>query len=254
MELDAFTDRLDEELRIDEYAAVDDSANGLQVDREAGSVEHVAVAVTAAAETIDEAVAAGADVLVTHHGLFWGGLERLTGRNYERIAPLVEHDVALYTAHLPLDGHQTLGNAAGVADEIGLVERAPFGTVGDQHIGQQGRLPESVPAPEIVDRLGDLERGGQPVQHLDFGPDHVESVAILTGSGVDWLGEAEDAGVDALVTGEGKAYIYHEAREAGMHVYLAGHYATETFGVHSIADLCTDWGLETTSISAPTGL
>jgi putative NIF3 family GTP cyclohydrolase 1 type 2 len=92
------------------------------------------------------------------------------------------------------------------------------------------------------------------VQTLPFGPERVEDVAIVTGSGSDWLAEAAGAGVDALVTGEGKQKVYHEAREAEITVYLAGHYATETFGVRALADLVADWGPETTYIDHPTGL
>jgi len=92
------------------------------------------------------------------------------------------------------------------------------------------------------------------VQLLDFGPEQVEDVAILTGSGVDWLDEAVESGADVLVTGEGKQKAYHEAREAGIHVVLAGHYATETFGVRALQDLLADWGVATSYIDCPTGL
>jgi dinuclear metal center YbgI/SA1388 family protein len=255
MECQEIADRLDAELRTDEYADIDASANGLQVGRADGDVDHVAVAVDAAVEPIERATDRGADLLVTHHGVSWGGIERVTGRAYRRIAPLVENDLGLYTAHLPLDGHQQLGNAAGVADLLALDDRSPFGSVGPECIGQQGRLPAATTATDLRDRLqSELDTGGRPVQLLDFGPDQIEDVAIVTGSGVDWLDEAVESGADALVTGEGKQKAYHEAREAGIHVVLAGHYATETFGVRALADLLADWGLATSYIDCPTGL
>jgi len=99
-----------------------------------------------------------------------------------------------------------------------------------------------------------LETGGRPVQVLPFGPDEVERVAIVTGSGVDWLEEALEVGADVLVTGEGKQQVYHEAKEAGIHVVLAGHYATETFGVRALMQEASAWGLETTYLEQPTGL
>ena len=247
--------RLDEELDTGAYADVDASPNGLQVGPADREVETVAVAVDAAVETIERASAAGADLLVTHHGIVWGSIERVTDSNYRRIAPLVENDLALYVAHLPLDGHQQLGNAAGLADLLDLVNRAPFGRMGGEYVGQRGRLAEATPLPDLVDRLeADLDTGGRAVQALGFGPETVEDVAIVTGSGVDWLGEAADAGADVLVTGEGKQQAYHEAREAGINVVLAGHYATETFGVEALGSVLEDWGLETTSIDCPTGL
>jgi dinuclear metal center YbgI/SA1388 family protein len=254
MECSAFAARLDDELRTDAYADLDASANGLQVGG-ADEIDHVAVAVDAAVATAEAAVAAGADVLVTHHGLVWGGLDRVTGRTYDRLAPLFANDLALYVSHLPLDGHPDLGNAAGLADELGLDGREPFGALGPEHVGLRGRTPEPVPASDLAARLErTLDTGDGAVRHLDFGPETVRDVAVVTGSGADWLDEAAAAGVDAFVTGEGKGKLYHEAREAGVGVYLAGHYATETFGVRAVADLVAGWGLETTVIDHPTGL
>ncbi len=247
-------DRLDSELETDRYAAIDASANGLQVER-TGEVSHVAVAVDAAVETIERAVERDADLLVTHHGISWGGIERVTGTAYHRIAPLITHDVGLYVSHLPLDGHQTLGNAAGVGDVLELSDRQPFGAYEGEHIGQLGVLSEPISVETLVERLApELDTGGQSVQTLDFGPEKVSTVAIVTGSGVDWLDEAVAAGADVLITGEGKQHIYHEAKEAGISVVLAGHYATETFGVRSVQELVSEWGLETSFIACPTGL
>lgn len=252
MELAELCDRLDDRLRTDAYADLDASANGLQVGPEKSEIDHAALAVDAAVATIEEAAALDADLLLVHHGLSWGGFERVTGREYEQIAPLIENDTALYAAHLPLDGHQQLGNAAGLAEWLGLDDCEPFGTVGTEYIGQRGRLPEPVATDELTERLSTLEN--EQVQTLPFGPKSVEDVAIVTGSGVDWLDEARDVGADALITGEGKQQAYHEARERELTVFLAGHYATETFGVRALGSLLEEWGIETSFISHPTGL
>ncbi len=253
MELTRLCERYDERLRTEAFDDIDASANGLQVGGD-GEITHAAFAVDAAMETIERAAAAGADVLCVHHGLSWGGMERLTGRTYERIAALIENDLALYVSHLPLDSHSELGNAAGVADHLGLADRAPFGSVGAETIGLAGCAPSPFSVEGLRDRLAALDTDGRDVQILDFGPDEVESVAIVTGSGADWLSEATELGADAFVTGEGKGKLYHEAREAGVTVALSGHYATETFGVRSLKALADDWGLDTTWIDAPTGL
>jgi dinuclear metal center YbgI/SA1388 family protein len=253
MNLAELAERYDDRLRTDDFADVDASANGLQVGPDDREVERVAFAVDAAEQTIEEAATWGADALVVHHGLSWGGIERVTGRQYRRITPLVENDVALYVSHLPLDSHPELGNAAGVADLLGLDSREPFGRMGPEHVGQRGRGAFSVE--EVHDLLaGELDTGGQGVRVLDFGPETVEDVAIVTGSGVDWLDEAVAVDADALITGEGKQKVYHEAHEAEINVFLAGHYATETFGVRALRSLAEEWGLETTFIAAPTGL
>ena len=255
MERSAFVDRLDEELDTDAYADLDASPNGLQVGSRQGEVGTVAFAVDAVEATAEAAVDRGADVLVTHHGVIWGGLDRLTGREYDRIAPLVANDVALYVSHLPLDGHQSLGNAAGVADVLGLVDREPFGELGPEYVGQRGVLPAATALDDLAATLeAAVDHGGEGVQVLDTGPDTVESVGVVTGSGSDWLREAEELGVDALVTGEAKGKLYHEAREAGVSVLLAGHYATETFGVRALQGLVEEWGVETTAVDHPTGL
>jgi dinuclear metal center YbgI/SA1388 family protein len=252
MDIETFRERLDERLRTDAYADLDASANGLQVDGPE-EIDHAAFAVDAAVATAERAADAGADALVVHHGLFWGEFERATGRIHDRLAPFFEHDMALYVSHLPLDGHGTLGNAAGLADALDLDEREPFGTLGTEHIGQSGRAAGFTPD-ELRERLTtecDPENG---VTMLDFGPDEIEDVAIATGAAADWFDEAVERGVDAFVTGEGKQKLYHEAREAGVHVFLAGHYATETFGVRSLQSLAEEWDIETTFIDCPTGL
>ncbi len=255
MDLPELEGRLDDELGTEEYADVDASANGLQVGPDQQEIEHVAFAVDGVLETVEAAADVGADALVVHHGLSWGGFERVTGRTYDRIAALVEANLALYVSHLPLDGHQKLGNAAGVARTLDLESREPFGELGGQHVGQQGTLDEPRALESIRNQLETvLDTGGEPVRTLAFGPEEVKRVAIVTGSGADWLSEAEAAGADVLITGEGKQQVYHEAREAGVSVVLAGHYATETFGVRSLAELASGWGLETTFVDAPTGL
>jgi len=254
MDLSEFATRLDERLRVPAFSELDASANGLQVAPASGTVDHAAFAVDGVLETAERAADVGADALVVHHGVSWGGIERVTGQTYRRVAPFVDNDMALYAAHLPLDAHPDLGNAAGLADLLGVEGREPFGELGPEHVGVRGRIaPRS--ATELAVELNDgLHTGGEEVQVLDFGPEEIERVAILTGSGSDWLDEAADAGVDALITGEAKGKLYHEAKEAGVSVFLAGHYATETFGVRALESLAADWGLATTYIDAPTGL
>ena len=254
MDLAEFSGRLNDRLDHDAYADVDASANGLQVGPDDTTIDCVAFAVDAAAATIEAAADAGADLLVTHHGLVWGGLDRVTGREYDAVAALVEHDLALYVSHLPLDGHPELGNAAGLASYLDLGDTQAFGTIGPVTIGCRGRAADPFGADELRARVAGLDTGGREPQVLDFGPDEITEIAIVTGSGADWLGEAAAAGADALVTGEGKQQVYHEAREAGVTVVLAGHYATETFGVERLAELVAEWGVETTVLSHPTGL
>ena len=253
MELAELVSRLDDRLDTDAYSDVDASANGLQVGPPEATIDHAAFAVDAAEATISAAADVGADALVVHHGLSWGGIERVTDRQYDRIAALVDANIALYVSHLPLDGHQALGNAAVLADQLGLTDTEPFGTMGPVTVGQQGTAPASLTRSELTATF-ESELEGDDVQVLDFGPEEIEQVAIVTGSGTDWLDEAREVGADTLITGEGKQQVYHRAREAGLNVVLAGHYATETGGVQRLQELADDWGLSTSYHSHPTGL
>jgi dinuclear metal center YbgI/SA1388 family protein len=257
MHLSEVASRFDDAVETDRYADVDASANGLQVGPTHGedpAVEHVAFAVDAAVATVGAAVEAGADLLVTHHGVVWGGLDRVTGQAYRRVAPLVEAGLPLYVSHLPLDGHPEYGNAAGLADLLSLSDREPFASVGGEPVGLRGRARDPFDSAGLATLLDRELEGAGGVQVLEFGPEEIREVAVVTGSGADFVEDAADAGADALVTGEGKQHAYHEARERGLHVFLAGHYATETFGVRALASLAGEWGLETTYIEHPTGL
>ncbi len=255
MRLGELAARYDERLRTADFADVDKSANGIQVGDPDQAVERAAFAVDAVQATIEAAVDADADVLVAHHGIVWGGLERVTGRTYDHVSTLIENDLALYAAHLPLDAHLELGNAAGVADLLELEGREAWGEEGTETVGLRGAVadgPVGVDELEarLADGLGDVEPA---VRTLPFGPDEVERVGVITGFGADWLEAAAEDGLDALVTGEGTQSLYHRAREAGVHVLLGGHYATETFGVRRLQSLAEEWGLETAYIDWPTG-
>lgn len=254
MQLAEFRNRLNDRLDHDRFADVDASSNGLQVGDETATVERVAFAVDGAVATVEAAAEANADVLVVHHGMIWGGIDRVAGREYERIAACIDNDVALYVSHLPLDAHGALGNAVGLAAFLDCEPISPFGEYGGVTIGHRVQAKEPYTVEALRNRLSDLDTDDQPVRTMDFGPERIEEIAIVTGSGADWIREAEAEGVDALVTGEGKQKAYHEARESGLNVFFAGHYATETFGVQRLQELVEKWGIETEYLAHPTGL
>lgn len=253
MNLATLCDRFDVRLRTAAFEDIDSSANGLQVGTRSSTVEHVAFAVDAAQATIEAAAATEADLLVVHHGISWGGIDRISGRTYDRIATLLDGDIALYVSHLPLDAHPELGNAAGVASTLGVRRREGFGKLGTETIGLRGSI-KATHVEDLAGRLETLDHGDGGVTVLPFGPDRIRRIAIVTGSGADWFDEAVECNVDAFITGEGKGHLYHDARESAVTVILAGHYATETFGVRSMMELAANWGLETTFIDHPTGL
>jgi dinuclear metal center YbgI/SA1388 family protein len=247
---------LDSLLRVRETPDYPPALNGLQVEHH-GPVRKVAAAVDASARTIHAAVDADANFLLVHHGLFWSGLRPLTGPLYERVRVLIEHDVAVYSAHLPLDAHPTFGNSRLLALEIGLDASAGFARYETIDCGVRGR--NDVPTADLVQRLRAFaaSHGGTAVASAMEPDRQTRHWAICSGAGasVDTIQQAVELGVDTLITGEGPHWSAVDAEEKGLVIIYAGHYATETLGVRALAEhLSAEFGLPSTFIAAPTGL
>ena len=238
---------------VPDYAG---ALNGVQVENE-GPITHVAVAVDASLQTIRSAVEAGANLLVVHHGLFWAGAQPLRGRLYERFRLLFAHDVAVYSSHLPLDVHPTLGNNARLARALALDPTEGFARFQSIMVGLMGNA--DVETSVLVDRATSIavDSGGTLVTVGASPGRRTRRWAICSGAGAssDTLREAAAAGVDTLIVGEGAHHTGVEAPELGIAVLYAGHYATETFGVRAIGEeLEQHFELPWTFIAAPTGL
>lgn len=222
---------LDDLLDNDEWASIDAATNGLQVEN-SGGVDKVAFAVDASAQTVEEATERSADMLVAHHGFFWGGKDALVGQDYDRFRRLVEHDMALYASHLPLDAHSEVGNNVLLLDALDAMPVRSFGDIGGQDVGYVGELSSPVGIDGFVHDV--REAVDNDPETLLFGSDEVEEVAVLTGAGGGHVAEAASTGADAYVTGEPKHRAHHDAREHEINVLFAGHYHTETFGVREL--------------------
>jgi dinuclear metal center YbgI/SA1388 family protein len=253
---------LDEYLRIRDVPDERNAVNGLQVEN-GGLVGGIVAAVDASQATIDGVVADGAGsdgapaLLLVHHGLFWDGNVPLTGRRYRRIAALLEHDLALYSAHIPLDLHPAVGNNVVLAERLGLGVEGWFGDYKGVPIGVWGHAPARL-APrdallaDVNHALGTSVPGARLIAG---GPDRVSKVGIITGGAGSMIGAARDAGLDTFITGEGAHYTYFDAIEWGLNVIFAGHYATETLGVQALAShLAERFELEWEFHDHPTGL
>jgi len=195
------------------------------------------------------------DLLIVHHGLFWGQAAPLRGAFYHRIRALMDADLALYAAHLPLDAHPEVGNNACIARLVGLVDVKPCGLYRGREIGMSGRLPEPTP----VDRAMDAVRAslGLDGQAWAFGPKRVRTVAVVSGSASDpaFIEALSDMGIDLYVTGETNHTAFHFAREHRINIFYGGHYATERFGIDALGShLKAKFGLPVRFIDVPTGL
>lgn len=215
--------------------------NGLQVEGRR-EVRRVASGVTASLAFIDAAVAAGADTLLVHHGLFWRGQDgRLTGWLKARVARLLAFEVNLFAYHLPLDAHAELGNNAQLGRRLGLVADARFG---EQALGFIGPAAAAVQSLDALAGAVAVQLGRDAVVVPGDGRP-LRRIAWCTGGAQGYFENAIAAGADAFLTGEISEPQSHLARETGVAFLACGHHATERYGAPAVAaELAARFGLE----------
>lgn len=254
---------LDEYLRVREVPDERNAVNGLQVEN-SGSIGSLVAAVDASQATIAAVAAQTAGLggeapplLIVHHGLLWDGNVPVTGRRYRRLATLLEHDVALYSAHIPLDLHPEVGNNVVLAERLGIAVEGWFGDYRGSPLGVWGHAPHGwgtreALVVEVNRALGSFAPGARLIPG---GPERVARVGIITGGAGSMIGAAREAGLDSFITGEGPHHTYFDAMEWGLNVVYAGHYATETLGVQALAShLAERFDLDWEFHDHPTGL
>ena len=222
---------LDETLDVASFGD-DVSNNGLQVARRGEDVRRVAFAVDASARAVSAAAAAGAQLLVVHHGISWGGgIRRLEGGVYEVVKSAMDADVAIYASHLPLDAHPALGNNAGLAKALGVKNLKPAFRYRGKLIGFVGVRREKF--------------GGRT---------RVQKIGVCSGGAGDFAEEAKRLGCDLFVTGEASWGDVIAAENCGMKMDCRGHYATETYGVRALAaEMKKRLGVETIDLTEELG-
>jgi dinuclear metal center YbgI/SA1388 family protein len=250
MKLDDLVTWLDDLLDIHAYP--DPSLNGLQVEG-ADTVTKVALAVDASLNAITQAAELGADMLIVHHGLFWGPAKPVTGPHKQRVAALLGRDMSLYAAHIPLDAHRELGNNWGLARILQLEDLEDFASFQGMPIGCKGRFPHAVDLHDLADRI-EKALGESVLVHAG-GSMTVRSLGIVSGAAAWDVVTAHEQGLDAFLTGEPKHDVFHEVFERGINALYAGHYMTETVGVNLLGErLRESLGLDAEFILLPTGL
>jgi dinuclear metal center YbgI/SA1388 family protein len=247
---------LDALLRVDEIPDFPGALNGIQVEADS-PITRVAGAVDARERTIRAAADARANLLLVHHGLFWAGVQPLRGAFLRRVRLLLEHGIAVYSAHLPLDMHPELGNNALLAREMGLAPTAGFARYKTIDIGVAGT--SDVPTMELVGRATRFaSTHGHYVRTAGAVDGKVTrrwGICTGAGAGQDTLREAAASGLDTLIVGEGPHWTAIDAEEAGLTIIYAGHYATETLGVRALAaHVGGAFDIPWLFVDAPTGL
>ena len=248
--LDTIVRYCDRVLHTAEVQDFDGAANGLQVQNR-GRVTRIAAAVDASLATVRLAAASGADLLLVHHGLFWGTTHPWTARRYELIGLLLENDLAIYSSHLPLDAHRPLGNNAQLCAALGLRNLRPFFCDHGLFLGFQARA--QITRADLVTRLH-RATGRSPLV-IPGGKETCRRIGVVSGGAGGDLKKAAAEGVDTFITGEGPHWTYALAEELGINVLYGGHYATETFGVKALAvRLSSKFKLPWEFVDYPTGL
>ena len=223
-EIVAYANELLEVERFPEYGTP-----GLQVVG-TDEVTKVACGVSASKELFERAAAAGAQLVLVHHGLFWRNEPVWIDRRQRgRLEALFAADLSLLAYHLALDAHAEVGNNALLADALGVAVERPFAEV-----GQGGALRESCGVEELVGRIRDAVGGREPLVY-PFGPAEIRRVAVCSGGAASELIRAAHEGYDLYLTGEPGEPSLQTARELGIHFVAAGHDATERLGVQALA-------------------
>jgi dinuclear metal center YbgI/SA1388 family protein len=231
----------------------DASVNGLQVrSRKSGEIRKVGFAVDACSTTFEKAKKLGVELLVVHHGIKWRPQK---DRDLEtgRAARLVKSNIALYAAHLPLDLHEEYGNNIQLFRILGAQGPRKFGRYHGIRIGYAGTFMKMINLGDAAAILN--KKLHQECRVFRFGRDHVRSIGIVSGGGGSMLKEACALSLDCFLVGEIDLAVYNAAKDCGMNLLVAGHYATETVGVKALMPVVKNaFGVQTLFIEDPKDL
>ncbi len=246
-EIISYTDRF---LRIRDVGDWDNALNGLQIEN-SGRVTRIGAAVDVSTRVLTEAAKQDVDLLIVHHGLFWRGLQPVQGALRRQLRIAFENNVALYSAHLPLDIHARVGNNAQLVAALGLKSPHPFLEEKGQPVGLKIRA--SLPRSELVRKLQKALNG--PVKVFSFGPKQTRAIGVVTGAAGSEIYRVANEEIDTFITGEAPHWAAVAADEVGVNLLLGGHYATEVFGVRALAaHLSKRFRVPWEFIDCPTGL
>jgi dinuclear metal center YbgI/SA1388 family protein len=237
-------------LRIREIGDWDNALNGLQIEN-SGGVTKIGASVDASTRVLAAAAKQNVDLLIVHHGLFWPGLQPVTGVLRRQLELAFENNMALYSAHLPLDLHPQVGNNALLAAALGLKSNLPFFEEKGQMIGLKAGA--SLPRDELNRKLKKALSGS--VKAFMFGPKKTGTIGVITGGAGSEIYKVAQEGIDTFITGEAPHWAAVAADELGMNLLLGGHYATEVFGVKALsAHLSKRFKIPWAFIDCPTGM
>ena len=250
MKRDELVQYLDDYLHM--HDVEDYGPNGLQVEGKA-EVQRVVGLVDCHQPSVDAAVAHNADMMIVHHGIFWGPARRLTGSYGRLVRTMMAANLNLYAAHLALDAHQELGNNAELARRLDLHVIDWWANIKGTNLAALAEAPAGATLDDLVQKL---ERRVGPVNLVQaHGPQQVRRVGVLSGAAPNFIATAAEIGCDTFITGETDHAHYYDALNGGINVIFAGHYASETVGIQALGQhLVEKLGLTFEFVDLPTGL
>jgi len=241
---------LDRYLRVREIEDWPNALNGLQIEN-SGRITKIGAAVDVSTRVLSEAANKDVDFLLVHHGSFWPGLQPVTGALYRQLKLTLENDIALYSAHLPLDIHPKVGNNTQLATTLGLKSTISCFEEKGQLIGLKARV--SISREELIRKL--RRALASSVKTFNFGPKKTRTIGIVTGGAGSEIYRVAEEKIDTFITGEAPHWAAVAAEELGINLLLGGHYATETFGVKALAaHLARRFKVSYAFIHCPTGI
>jgi len=248
--LDEIVELLDEELKTSEIPDYPGAHNGLQL-QNGGAITKVGAAVDASLAVIQKAIDQEVDLLLVHHGMFWQGVRPVTGAGYQKLKLAMDAGLAIYSSHIPLDIHPSLGNNILLSKKLGFKDTESFFSWKGIELGIKARFGGSVGE---LRELAVAAVGGEVRVRGELNSP-AGMVGIITGGAGSEVEVVAREGIQTFITGEGPHWSHPLAEELGLHVLYAGHYATETSGVRALADLIGGrFALEAVFIDHPTGL
>ncbi len=231
----------------------DIASNGIQVSND-GEIKKIGFALDAVVDTITETARQNCQLLITHHGIFWGKPEPIDGSHGMRVKSLIRNNIGLISYHIPLDASEVCGNNIGMCRLLGLTDLQPFGRFKGSYVGYVGQTQKDLTIDDVY-RMLDFDKS-QPHTYLGFGQSKIRRIAVVSGGAGHDIYSAVSQGVDLFITGECSHELYHYAKESGINGLFLGHYWTETFGVKSLSNEIKKQfpDIETVFIDVPTGL
>ena len=209
--------------------------NGLQI-QGSDLISKIVTGVTATKALIDEAIKAGADTIIVHHGYFWKNESPvIRGMKYERIKALLTHNINLFAYHLPLDIHPELGNNAQLAKLFDINITGPLELGNERSIAIQGEFSKAKTAEQLSAVIN--QQLNRECLHIAAPSNkEIKTIAWCTGGGQNYIELAAEQGIDAFISGEVAEQTTHVAKEMDIHFFAAGHHATERYGVKALAE------------------